>query len=128
MHAVLEQGEGHDEDAHSDDSSYSRSASFAFGTCPPASGYVTERSTYQPYQIPADVTPLNNEWSFANAASASRKRGLKREVDLFFTCLRNLQCDEPGYAKPLVEVQTLKRQPVLFGIKLTDLEFKESYL
>ena len=116
MHAVPETGEGHYEDARSDDSSHSRSASFAFGACPPASAYDTERSTYQPYQIPRRHDSLNNEWSFANATSASRRRGPKNEVDLFFTCLENLECDEPGYAKPLVEVQTPKRQPKVLGL------------
>jgi hypothetical protein len=110
MHAVPEEDESHYEDARSDGSSHSRSASFAFGACSMASGYGTEGSTYQPYQIPRRDS-LNNEWSFANAASASRKREPKSEVDLFFTCLENLDCDEPGYAKPLVEVQTPRDSP-----------------
>lgn len=116
MHAVPEEGESHYEDARSDGSSHSRSASFAFGTCSPASGYGTEEPTYQPYQIPRRQGSLSNEWSFVNAASASRKHGPKNEVDLFFTCLENLDCDEPGYAKPLVEVQTPKRQPKVLGL------------
>ena len=115
MHAVLEEDEDHYEDACSDGSSHSRSASFAFGACSLTSGYGTEGSTYQPYQIPRRDS-LNNEWSFANAASASRKREPKNEVDRFFTCLENLDCDEPGYAKPLVEVQTPKRQPKVLGL------------
>lgn len=116
MRAVPEEDEGHYEDALSDGSSHSRSASFAFGGCSPTSGYVTEGSTYQPYQIPRRQDTLNNEWSFVNAASALRKREPKNEVDLFFTCLENLDCDEPGYVKPLVEVQTPKRQPKVLGL------------
>jgi len=115
MHAVFEEDETHYEDARSDSSSHSRSTSFAFGACALASGYGTEGSTYQPYQIPRRDS-LNNEWSFANAASASRKREPKNEVDRFFTCLENLDCDEPGYAKPLVDVQTPKRQPKVLGL------------
>lgn len=116
MHAVPEEGESHYEDACSDSSSHSRSSSFAFGASFPASGYGTEGSTYQPYQIPRRQDSLSSEWSFAHAASAARKREPKNEVDLFFTCLENLDCDEPGYAKPLVEVQTPKRQPKVLGL------------
>jgi hypothetical protein len=78
--------------------------------------YGTEGSTYQPYQIPRRHGSLSNGWSFANAASAPRKREPKKEVDLFFTCLENLDCDEPGYAKPLVEVQTPQRHPKVLGL------------
>ena len=116
MDAVPEEYEDHYEVAHSDGPLHSRSASFALNAHSSASVYGNEGPTYQPYQIPQRQDFLNNEWSFANAASAPRKREPKKEVDLFFTCLENLDCDEPGYAKPLVEVQTPKRQPKVLGL------------
>ena len=116
MNAVPEEDEDDYKDARSDGSVHSHSASFAFDGPSPALAYGAEGSTYQPYQIPRRHDFLNNEWSFANAASASRKREPKKEIDLFFTCLENLDRDEPGYAKPLVEVQTPRRQPKVLGL------------
>lgn len=116
MNAVPEEDEGRYLDAHSDGSIHSRSTSVTFDACLPALAYGAEGPTYQPYQIPRRHDSLNNQWSFANATFAPRKCEPKKEVDLFFTCLENLDRDEPGYAKPLIEVQTPKRQPKVSGL------------
>ena len=116
MDTAPEEDEYHYKDPRSDGSFHSRSISFAFDAHPLTSAHGAEGPTYQPYQIPRRHDSLNNEWSFANAASAPRKREPKQEVDLFFTCLENLDCNEPGYTKPLVEVQIPKRQPKILGL------------
>lgn len=116
MEAVTEEDEYRYGEPRSGGSFHSRSASFAVDARPPVSAYGTDEPTYQPYQIPRRHDSLNSGWSFANAVSAPRKRETKKEVDLFFTCLENLDCEEPGYTKPLVEVQTPKRQPKIVGL------------